>query len=323
MAVQKIISGLSVFALLFASSSTATPLSSSQPYSDLLPRQGFDQTCGWNRPKDDPCPGIYYSTDGHCKTNATALDQAIKDVGLIAHAALRALHGANFTQLSPNATLTDLPINPAQHYFYFFDNDRTVAAKVAAIFQSIANCADGHDCPNNLILCGDQRFGASQCDRGQYGYVLDPNQHVAAANNQPKGGGLVFFCNAGMALPSNPQPCSSPGGAPRIGYALLYQLVQVDVITRPDTDFLKQKTGQTEITQITSSSDGKTSLKEIGWGTAGNGLKGKGLANAENYARFASWSWDLGYGGAPWTGETCEGHFTDAVREEGLVPVEG
>ncbi|KAI4193556.1 MAG: hypothetical protein LQ350_008264 [Teloschistes chrysophthalmus] len=322
MAVQKIISGLAVFTLLFVSS-TATPLSSYEPYSDLLPRQGFDQTCGWNRPKEDPCPGMYYQSDLSCQNNATAVTQAIKDAGLIAHAALRALYSGSQT-LSPNATLTNAPINPAQHYFYFFDNDRTVAANVASTFQNIANCADGRDCPNNLIICGDQRGGPSQCDRGQYGYVLDPNQtHGQTINNQPKGGGVVFFCNAGMALHSNPQPCSTPGGAPGIGYALLYQMVQVDVITRPDTDFLEQKTGQPNITQITYSSDGKTSLNQIGWGTAGDGLKAKGLANAENYARFASWSWDLGYGGAPWTGETCERNFANAVREEGLVPVEG
>ncbi|KAL9576801.1 MAG: hypothetical protein Q9212_006807 [Teloschistes hypoglaucus] len=321
MAAQKIISGLSVFALLFASS-TATPLSSYEPYSDLLPRQDFNQTCGWNRPKDDPCPGMYYAPDLNCKNNVTAVTQAIKDAGLIAHAALRALYSGNQT-LPPDATLANAAINPAQHFFYFFDNDRTVAAKVASIFQSIANCADGHDCPNNLIICGDQRGAPSQCDRGQYGYVLDPNQHAQTINNQPKGGGVVFLCNAGMALPSNPLPCSTPGGESGIGYALLYQMVQVDVISRPDSDFLEQKTGQPNITQIVQASDGKTSLREIGWGIAGNGLKSKGLANAENYARFASWSWDLGYGGAPWTGETCERLFANAVREEALVPVDG
>lgn len=86
MAVHKMIGGLSVLALLYASS-TATPFSPYEPYNDLLPRQGFDQPCGWNRPRDDPCPGMYYSTDGKCGGNATAVAQAITDAGLIAHAA--------------------------------------------------------------------------------------------------------------------------------------------------------------------------------------------------------------------------------------------
>ncbi|KAI4235991.1 MAG: hypothetical protein LQ352_008047, partial [Teloschistes flavicans] len=284
MAVHKMIGGLSVLALLYASS-TATPFSPYEPYNDLLPRQGFDQPCGWNRPRDDPCPGMYYSTDGKCGGNATAVAQAITDAGLIAHAALRALYNPNATNIDPNASFSGASVNPAQHYFYFFDNDKTVAAHVASIFQNLADCADGRNCPNNLILCGDQRFGASQCDRGQYGYVLDPNQHAATINNQPKGGGVVFLCNAGMALPSNPLPCSTAGGAPGIGYALLYQMVQVDVIARPDTTYLEQKTGYPNITQLVGSADGKTSLQAIGWGTSGDGLKGKGLANAENYAR--------------------------------------
>ncbi|KAL8687785.1 MAG: hypothetical protein Q9218_006145 [Villophora microphyllina] len=321
MGFQKLLGGFSVLALL-QTLSLASPLSPFETYNDLSPRQGFDQTCGWNRPKDNPCPGMYYQSDLSCKDNATAVSTAIMDVSLIAHAALRALHKGHESFISPSDPLTG-DLSPADHFFYFFDNDQAVASFVASIFQNIADCADGKNCPNNLIICGDQRFGASKCDAGQFGYVLDPNQYSATLNNKPKGGGLVFLCNGGMALPRNPVSCTTNAGANSLGYALLYEMVQVDVITRPDTEFLQQKTGWPNITQLTGDGDGKTPLKDIGWGTLGNGLKAKGLANADNYARFASWSWDLGFGSTPWNGTTCEKVFQQTVQQEDLQPVEG
>ncbi|KAL9597760.1 MAG: hypothetical protein Q9179_004152 [Wetmoreana sp. 5 TL-2023] len=259
--------------------------------------------------------------DESCNNSMDAINNAKLDVSYLAHAALRALHNPNATNQAPSVPISG-PVNPAQHYFYFFDNNMKVAETVADIFRSIAACADGHDCPNNLILCGPPQNLPQQCANGIYGFVRDPNQKSQALNNRPKGGGAVWLCDAGLALPRNPPPCSTGGGADSLGYALLYEMVQVDVITRPDRTFLQQRTGYPNITTLAGEGV-KETLMEIGWGINGNGLKGKGLSNAENYARFASWSWDLGFGGQPWGGITCEGNFERRVQQIGLHPVEG
>ena len=288
------------------------------------------------------CPGIYPDASGSC--SGKPVGTAVQDVSYLAHAArevpftlkardskhpgvqltstlfaVRALHNPNATNQAPSDPITG-PVDPAQHYFYFFENDQTVANFVADTFRSIASCADGHDCPYNIVFCGDRAWpNACSTPAGRYGFVRDPNQNTAALNNRPKGGGSVFMCDAGLALPRNPTPCSTAGGADSIGYALLVELLQVDVITRPDVTLLQQKAGIQNITDLHTDGSPWT-LNELGFGTNGDGLRAKGIANAENYARFASWSWDLGFGGAPWTGETCEQHWAAVVRNETLAP---
>ncbi|KAL8826859.1 MAG: hypothetical protein Q9170_007242 [Blastenia crenularia] len=235
-------------------------------------------------------------------------------------APLRAMHNPSAVDQPAGTTYVNSSINPAPHFFYFFENDKDVADFVADIFRAVAACADGHDCPMNIVLCGDRgNEGACSSPPGRYGYVRDPNQYVATLNHNPKGGGVVFMCDAGLALPRNPIPCSTAGGADSLGYALLGQLLQVDVITRPDVTFLQQKANWQNITDFHTDGSPWT-LNELGFGTSGNGLRGKGIANMENYRRFASWSWDLGFGGQPWTGETCEEKFDDVIRSQGLVP---
>ncbi|KAL8723605.1 MAG: hypothetical protein Q9225_000147 [Loekoesia sp. 1 TL-2023] len=231
---------------------------------------------------------------------------------------VRALHNPDSDNQSASAPYVSASIDPAQHFYYFFENDINVANFVANVFRAIASCADGHDCPFNIVFCGDRGWPGA-CSNGRYGFVRDPNQLSAQLNNKPKGGGSVFLCDAGLALPRNPVPCSTPGGADSLGYALLVELLQVDVITRPDVTFLERRARSQNITNLHSDGSPWT-LKELGFGTNGDGLRGRAIANADNYARFASWSWDLGFGGAPWTGETCVQHFADVVGDQGLVP---
>lgn len=130
------------------------------------------------------------------------------------------------------------------------------------------------------------------------------------------------MCDAGLALPRNPTPCSTAGGADSLGFALMVELLQVDVITRPDVGFLEQHTGFDNITDFHT--DGAPwTLKELGFGTNGDGLRRRGLAEAVAYAKFASLSWDYGFGGAPWTGETCIDRWEALVQSQGLVPLNG
>ncbi|KAL8949975.1 MAG: hypothetical protein Q9222_003953 [Ikaeria aurantiellina] len=250
----------------------------------------------------------------------------------LAHAALHALHNPNSANLT-NAPESGSP-NPAAHYFYFFENDPAVASFVAEVFRGIAACADHHDCPFSTLFCTDGAWPGFCSDRypGVYGFVTDPNQNGALINGQhpPKGGGSMFMCPAGWELPRNPEPCSTPGGADSPAFALLMQAVQIDVITRPDADFLAERAGTRNITMLEGFSPAPgtmmgrpVSLKELGMGTNGGGLRTRGVANAQNYAAFASWSWDLGFGGNPYSGDTCPGHFTDVVQSQQLQPISG
>ncbi|KAI4154448.1 MAG: hypothetical protein L6R39_001389 [Caloplaca ligustica] len=275
---------------------------------------------GWCFNNPDECPGIYPEAYAVQTPVCQSINDAINDVSFLAHAALRALYNSNATNIAPSAPITG-KLNPAPHFFYFFDNDVKVAKFVADVFAGIAACADHHDCPFSLVFCGEGAWPGS-CNPGRYGFVRDPNQLGATRNNQPKGGGVVHICEAGLALPRNPTPCTTGTGGDYLGFALLTQLVQVDVITRPDTTFLQSKTGNTTITEFHY--DGAPwTLKELGYGTAGNGLRTRGLEEAWSWAKFASLSWDLGFGGSPWTGETCLNKWDDVVRTQQLLPLNG
>ncbi|KAI4190589.1 MAG: hypothetical protein L6R41_000682 [Letrouitia leprolyta] len=230
---------------------------------------------------------------------------------------VRALHNPDSINQPPSTPYANASIDPAAHYFYFFENDRKTAEFVADVFSSIAACADRHDCPFNVIFCGESPWpGACESPPGRYGFVRDPNQYGAQLNNRPRTGLPFWLCDAGLELPRNPIPCSTPGGLPSLGYALLQQIVQADIITRPDVSFLQQKAKQDNITDFHNGSP--WTLKELAFLTNAE-VKGRSVANAENYARFASWSWDLGFGGSPWTGETCQERFAQVVNQQTLI----
>ena len=100
------------------------------------------------------------------------------------------------------------------------------------------------------------------------------------------------------------------------------EMVKSSELVQQDKTYLEERTGFDSITDVNGEDAWKETLAEIGWGASGNGLKGKGLANAKNYASFAQWSWDLGFGGEdPWDGNTCEDHFTATVESQQLRPV--
>ena len=126
------------------------------------------------------------------------------------------------------------------------------------------------------------------------------------------------MCPAGMALSRNPVPCSTAGGQPSLGYALIRALVQITTITNADEPLLMSTTGQEDITDKSATI---SNIAALGWGTNGDGLGVKGVGNADNYAQFATWSWDLGYGSAPWTGGTCQSKWDDFVSANNIIPV--
>ncbi|KAL8798944.1 MAG: hypothetical protein Q9182_006266 [Xanthomendoza sp. 2 TL-2023] len=282
------------------------------------------------------CPGFYPDASPECL--ASNAQNAIDDVGLLVYAALRALYSKSPNPASPG----ELPkgdISPAPHYFYFFDNNKAVANFVASIFRSIYACSQKQDCPFNIVFCDNNRPWPNACQTppGRYGYVRDPNQHVAALNNRGKGGGSVFLCPAGLALARNAAPCSQDSanmGQDTLGTGLLGQLVQVDVITRPDVGFLAKHTGGWEnITVLdhdtlngshdytTSMAQGMT-LMELGFGVNGEGLREKGLANAQNYVDFAKWSYDMNYAATAGAAK-CDDKFDAFRKRVGAEPITG
>ena len=127
------------------------------------------------------------------------------------------------------------------------------------------------------------------------------------------------MCDTGLKLPDNADVCTSEAGGVTKGYALLYQLVQVPDIVGVNATYLEEKTGFTSIGEVNGPESFEDSLADIGWGRGGTGLKGKGLANAKNYAAFAQWSLDLGYGS--FQVEKCTEKWDAAVQAQGLDAV--
>ena len=250
------------------------------------------------------CPGLYPAID--CST--TVLDDsaktAIQDAGLIANAALRAI------SYGPSKS-------PAPHYDYFFSRDPAVVTFVTAVFTNVLACSQGRECRLSEVFCDvDPSRGYGWCPKTPNMYSYAPG----GSHNTSAGGGSVFMCPAGLSLPRNPVPCSTAGGAASIGYALVRGLVQCASITNPtDSATFFSAVGITGITEMGNA--GVWSLSDLGWGTNGNGLMGKGVGNAENFAKFASLSWDYGYGGNPWTGRPCPSRWTSLAASLGLVPI--
>ncbi|KAL8956399.1 MAG: hypothetical protein Q9183_006308, partial [Haloplaca sp. 2 TL-2023] len=225
----------------------------------------------------------------------------------------RALHNPKAVNDPPKDPSTS-PIDPAAHYFYFFDEDPQVAKFVDDIFRNVAGCADGDSCRSAVLQCSGPGDPAAPnlmaCNKGIYGFTFespDSNHNV------------VNMCDEGLDLPPAPAPCTTAGGADSPGYALLYEMVQAANISVFDSEFLLSKTVFPTIFPISAPD---APLKEIGWGEAGTGLKGDSLANAQNYAAFAQWSWDLGFGGEQWDGNTCVDKFTETVvQPQELRPI--
>ncbi|KAI4234334.1 MAG: hypothetical protein L6R40_006811 [Gallowayella cf. fulva] len=324
MGLRRFLTVASAFTLLLGLSSS-TPRNPARARQQLSPRQDV-AVLECQVGNDANCPGFYPDASPECL--ASNAPQAIDDIKLLAYAALRALY-TKAPKPAADFELPTGPVSPAPHFFYLFVNDRPVAEFVANIFRALLACSEKHDCPFNTVFCDNNRAwpGACSTPAGRYGFVRDPNQAVAALNNRPKGGGSVFLCPAGLALPRNPAPCSAVLGKDSLGSGLLAQLVQVDVITKPDVPFLETHTGWENITVLdgvnnyqTKEAQGMT-MAELGFGRNGEGLRERGLANAQNYVEFAKWSYDLGY--AAREGATCDEKFEAFVKAERVQPVSG
>lgn len=358
MGLRRFLTVASAFTLLLGLSSS-TPRNPARARQQLSPRQDV-AVLECQVGNDANCPGFYPDASPECL--ASNAPQAIDDIKLLAYAARKHTsllypcqilslphsfliqHSKSLTCNQPppvralytkapkpaaDFELPTGPVSPAPHFFYLFVNDRPVAEFVANIFRALLACSEKHDCPFNTVFCDNNRAwpGACSTPAGRYGFVRDPNQAVAALNNRPKGGGSVFLCPAGLALPRNPAPCSAVLGKDSLGSGLLAQLVQVDVITKPDVPFLETHTGWENITVLdgvnnyqTKEAQGMT-MAELGFGRNGEGLRERGLANAQNYVEFAKWSYDLGY--AAREGATCDEKFEAFVKAERVQPVSG
>ncbi|CAO1598921.1 hypothetical protein XANCAGTX0491_002672 [Xanthoria calcicola] len=338
MGFPQVLSTVATFAFL-VTLSTAVPQPPSTTLQQLSPRQ--DATDSAESPLSScltgaKCPGIYYSPDSCAGTN---IQESIDGVGFLVHAALRALYTKSPRPASPTELPTGDP-SPAKHFFYFFENNAKVAEFVANVFKALVSCADGHDCLHNVVFCDaegrrDNYPNACSTPPGRYGYVRAPNQYSGQQSTingvvVQKGGGVVFSCPAGRAFPPLETPCSTAPGKDNAGSALLAQLLQVDMITKIDIPFLEQRTGWQNITVLDGNPDSNQkqaqgmTLRELGFGVNGNGLREKGLANAQNYVEFAKWSWDLNYGDAAGlSGERCDEEFDLELERTGAQPITG
>ncbi|KAL8672718.1 MAG: hypothetical protein Q9168_002843 [Polycauliona sp. 1 TL-2023] len=270
--------GIIAAILFFFTLSAAIPHSPSRKLPQLSARQiipgepvdSDGYPCRWS----SKCEGIWIN-DSCNQTNA---QQAVDDVGLLAHAArmdprLTPLlsyptkrgsltFNALYTNQTSPASSTDLPngpTDPASHFFWFFENNVQVADFVASVFRNVTACADKHDCGHQAVFCDKEGVpetwpGACSKPAGRYGFSMNPNQYSGPQSYTngvvvQKGGGVVYSCPAGRELPRDRAPCSSTTEPPdSLGSGLLAQLIQVDMLTRIDIPFLQQKTGWQNIT---------------------------------------------------------------------------
>ncbi|KAL8867432.1 MAG: hypothetical protein Q9174_005669, partial [Haloplaca sp. 1 TL-2023] len=132
---------------------------------------------------------------------------------------VRALHNPKAENNPPKDPAAS-DIDPAAHYFYFFDEDPKVAKFVDDVFRNVAGCADGNACRSAVLECpgpGDPAVtDPATCMEGVYGF-----RSYNPSGNQD----VVSMCDEGLDLPPAPAPCTTRGGADSPGYALLYQMV--------------------------------------------------------------------------------------------------
>ncbi|KAL8999580.1 MAG: hypothetical protein Q9188_005847 [Gyalolechia gomerana] len=217
-------------------------------------------------------PSCEAGTDSKCRVSTLRQTIAVANPSKPQSKVAGALHNPKLIDQIPSTRYVNEPIYPTGHFFYFFENDQKTASFVANVLRGVAACAAGHDCPFNSVLCGESPCdGACPSPAGRYAFVKDPNQITAQLSDRTKVG-VVFH------LP--------PGDADSIGYALLGQNLQTDVITRPNGSFQQQTAWMQTFTG--SHTDGAPwTLEELGFDTNRDGLGGKAIANLENHRRFA------------------------------------
>ena len=275
------------------SSTAATPLTALEPRAVWGP--GFPACFVGNA-----CPGLWPSTNPNTPpTLNTTRFNSINDAALLAEAAVKAIS--------------------APHFDYFFERNATVEALVKTVFTNIAGCAEGRICHFSLVFAEtDPTRTNGWCkDPGRYSYAP-----AGATSTASQGGGVSFMCPKGLALPRNPTPCTTDGNPTiSLGYALVRALVQEIAITDPNNSgTLFDGLDITSIIEMDGNT-GDWDIKELGWGTEGDGLMGNGVGNAADWATYATLSWDLGYGPAPWTGTNCQSIWSNFAALEGLVPI--
>lgn len=174
------------------------------------------------------------------------------------------------------------------------------------VFENMQACAAGrNNCAFTSVFC--------QTDPTR-GYNWCPYNNGTVASFVPDPKGSAYMCPLGLTLPRNPVPCSTPGGEQSLGYALLRSLVQIYEVGNPKSppNFF-EKVGITGIRDL-EQNRGVWNVSRLGGGEDGLGTDGVG--NAENYAKFASLSWDYGYGGTP-----CPERWDEYAAANNLVPV--
>lgn len=244
------------------------------------------------------CPGLWPNVDNN--TNPilnTTLFTMIYDAGLMARAAVNAID--------------------APHFDYFFERNDTVTTLVEKVFTNLAACAEGRECDFSLLFIEEQVedpkiISNRWCQWTTYGYA--PQGNTDDSN-------LIFICPESLGLPRNPIPCTSDGNPSlSLGYAVIRTMVQSRAMRNPTNEStLFDGLSITGITEMGNPRDWE--LKDLGWGTKGDGLMGAGVGNAANWAAFATLSWDLGYGSSPWTGKSCGQNWTKFANAQGLKPI--
>ena len=252
------------------------------------------------------CPGLWPSVnpDTDPALNTTLFD-SVHDLAQLSEAALGAI--------------------TAPHFDYFFERNATVENLVKTVFTNIAALAELKSGSFSSVFADlDPSRGYGWCFKNDGTYSYAPGGSTQYAND---GGGSLFMCDRALKLPRDPTPCTtlgSPGAS--LGYALLRAAVQSLAIIDPDNsgtlfdgldiNYIQEMNGRT----------GDWNTKQLGWGTDGeDGLMGRGVGNAANWATYAVVAWNGGYAPLEWqgagNGTACPSLWTRYAAREGLVPI--
>ncbi|KAI9671934.1 MAG: hypothetical protein M1817_002335 [Caeruleum heppii] len=215
------------------------------------------------------------------------LDKArdgVRDAGRLALAAQHSMKA--YAQADPK---------PAEHPFPYWFGSECIRhqERIANILDRVQSSAQSTGGAPIVVQC------RAETDR-RPNHQPNCEPHILGFHmfDHARGVPNIVLCPEGQRLRSNLWPCSTPApgsAGDTIGALVLHEALHVPTLVGMNFS-PRDDAGTREVYKP---------------GPAHNLVVNGGdpLKNPDNYAYLSSFSWDLGYGGAPWEGDSCLDHF--------------